>query len=109
MKALNGVLARGRLPPEASASRVATPTEDDLSAWKELDPGTQVLEEGARVPYDKAAEEFYSRPGTARSRRQWVPRRRAAPRRPCSVTAEARVDSARALSNPDAIAPCSSG
>jgi acetylornithine deacetylase/succinyl-diaminopimelate desuccinylase-like protein len=41
---------------------VVPPTEEELAAWKELDPGAQVLAEGgARPADDAAADAFYLR------------------------------------------------
>ena len=63
MQALQGVVAGvDGLPPEPLRAGVATPTEDELVAWRELDPGSQVLSDGgARASDSKAAEEFYVR------------------------------------------------
>ncbi len=63
LQALRGVFAGDDgLPPEPLRVGVATPTEDEVAAWRELDPGSQVLEEGGSRPADhKAAEEFYLR------------------------------------------------
>ena len=63
MQALSGVLAGADgLPPEPLRAGSVAPSGDELAAWKELDPGAQVLEEGgARPSDDRAAEDFYLR------------------------------------------------
>jgi acetylornithine deacetylase/succinyl-diaminopimelate desuccinylase-like protein len=63
METLRGVLAseNGLLPEELRAG-VATPTEEELAAWKELAPGSQILTEGGARPADpRAADDFYLR------------------------------------------------
>jgi acetylornithine deacetylase/succinyl-diaminopimelate desuccinylase-like protein len=50
------------LPPEPLRVGVAPPSDEELAAWKELDPGSEVLAEGGARPADpRAAEEFYIR------------------------------------------------
>lgn len=63
MQALRGVMAGDDgIPPEPLRAGVAPPTEDELAAWKELDPGSQVITEGGARPSDSdAAEQFYLR------------------------------------------------
>ncbi len=63
VQTLRGVLAgdNGLLPDELRAG-VAPPTEEELAAWKELDPGARVLSEGGARPADaQAADDFYLR------------------------------------------------
>ena len=63
MQALRGVLPgeNGLLRDELRAG-VAAPTEAELDAWRELEPGAQLLAEGGARPADaRAAEEFYLR------------------------------------------------
>ncbi|HET6643446.1 MAG TPA: M20/M25/M40 family metallo-hydrolase [Gaiellaceae bacterium] len=63
MQTLRSVLPRenGLLPDELRAG-VVQPTEEELAAWRELDPGAQVLSEGGARPADaQAAEDFYLR------------------------------------------------
>jgi acetylornithine deacetylase/succinyl-diaminopimelate desuccinylase-like protein len=63
MHTLRGVLPRenGRLPEPLRAG-VAPVSEEELAAWRELDPGSEMLEEGGALPSDSsAAEEFYVR------------------------------------------------
>ena len=58
MDALRGVTSE---PPELQAGAVP-PTEEELAAWRELDPGAEVLaDQGARPKDAAAAEEFYVR------------------------------------------------
>jgi acetylornithine deacetylase/succinyl-diaminopimelate desuccinylase-like protein len=63
MQALGGVLpGPDGLPPEPLRVGSVPPSDEELEAWKELDPGAQVIEEGgARPSDDRAAEEFYLR------------------------------------------------
>ena len=63
MQTLRGVLpGEDGLPPEPLRAGVVPPTEEELAAWAELDPGSEVLAEGGARPSDaKAAEEFYVR------------------------------------------------
>lgn len=63
MQTLLGVLpGEDGLPPEPLRAGVVPPTEEELAAWGELDPGSEVLAEGGARPSDaKAAEEFYVR------------------------------------------------
>jgi acetylornithine deacetylase/succinyl-diaminopimelate desuccinylase-like protein len=63
MQALGGVLpGDDGLPPEPLRAGVVPPTAEELAAWRELDPGSQVLAEGGARPADaEAAEEFYVR------------------------------------------------
>jgi acetylornithine deacetylase/succinyl-diaminopimelate desuccinylase-like protein len=50
------------LLPAALRAGAAPPTEEELAAWRELDPGSQVLAEGGARPSDAGAEEdFYVR------------------------------------------------
>jgi len=63
MQTLRSVLPGddGLLPDELRAG-VVPPTEEELAAWKELDPGAQVLSEGGARPADaQAAGDFYVR------------------------------------------------
>ena len=63
MRTLSGVLPgeHGRLPEPLRAG-VAPASEEELAAWRELDPGSEMLEEGGALPSDStAAEEFYVR------------------------------------------------
>jgi acetylornithine deacetylase/succinyl-diaminopimelate desuccinylase-like protein len=58
MKSLEAVLA---VPPELRAG-TAPPTPEELAAWRELDPGDDVLAaQGARPAEANAAAEFYER------------------------------------------------
>jgi acetylornithine deacetylase/succinyl-diaminopimelate desuccinylase-like protein len=63
MRTLRGVLpGEDGLPPEPLRAGVVPPTEEELAAWGELDPGSEVLAEGGAGPSDaNAAEEFYVR------------------------------------------------
>ena len=63
MQALAGVLpGPDGLPPEPLRVGSVAPSEDEIRAWRELDPGAQVIEEGGARPADpRAAEEFYLR------------------------------------------------
>jgi acetylornithine deacetylase/succinyl-diaminopimelate desuccinylase-like protein len=63
MQTLRGVLpGENGLPPDELRAGVVPPTEEELAAWKELDPGAQVLAEGGARPADtRAADEFYLR------------------------------------------------
>ena len=63
MQTLRGVLPgeNGLLPDELRAG-IVPPTDAELAAWKELDPGSQVLAEGGARPADaRALEDFYLR------------------------------------------------
>ncbi|HKY12144.1 MAG TPA: M20/M25/M40 family metallo-hydrolase, partial [Gaiellaceae bacterium] len=63
MQTLHGVLPgeNGLLPDELRAG-IVPPTDAELAAWKELDPGSQVLAEGGARPADaRAPEDFYLR------------------------------------------------
>jgi acetylornithine deacetylase/succinyl-diaminopimelate desuccinylase-like protein len=63
MQTLRGVLPgeNGSLPDELRAG-VAPPTEEELAAWKQLTPGSEVLaESGARPADARVAEDFYLR------------------------------------------------
>lgn len=63
MQTLRGVLpgGNGLLPDELRAGAVP-PSEEELAAWRKLDPGAQVLAEGgARPAGAQAAEDFYVR------------------------------------------------
>ena len=58
MQAFEAVAA---IPDELRAG-TASPTDDELGAWRELEPGADVLAgQGARPKDDSAAEEFYLR------------------------------------------------
>jgi acetylornithine deacetylase/succinyl-diaminopimelate desuccinylase-like protein len=58
MQALAAVTA---MPEELRAGAVP-PTEEELAAWRELEPGADVLaDQGARPKDDRAANEFYLR------------------------------------------------
>jgi acetylornithine deacetylase/succinyl-diaminopimelate desuccinylase-like protein len=62
-RTLSGVLAGddGLLSAPLRAG-VVPPSDDELAAWRELDPGSRVLAEGgARPADDRAAEDFYLR------------------------------------------------
>jgi acetylornithine deacetylase/succinyl-diaminopimelate desuccinylase-like protein len=63
MQTLRGVLpGENGLLPEPLRAGLATPTQEELSAWRELDPGAEMLEEGGARPADAgAAEDFYVR------------------------------------------------
>jgi acetylornithine deacetylase/succinyl-diaminopimelate desuccinylase-like protein len=62
MQTLRGVVAEDGLPPEPLRAGVAPPTDEELAAWRELEPGTELLAEGgARAADARAAEEFYLR------------------------------------------------
>ncbi|MDQ3777458.1 MAG: M20/M25/M40 family metallo-hydrolase [Actinomycetota bacterium] len=63
IETLRGVLpGADGLPPEALRTGVEPPTDEELEAWTQLDPGAQVIEEGgARASDPKAADEFYVR------------------------------------------------
>ena len=63
MQALGGVLpGEDGLPPGPLRGGSVPPSEEELEAWKELDSGAQVMEDGGARPSDeRAAEEFYLR------------------------------------------------
>ncbi|HEX2432738.1 MAG TPA: M20/M25/M40 family metallo-hydrolase [Gaiellaceae bacterium] len=63
MQTLRGVLpGDDGLPPDELRVGVVPPTEEERAAWKELDPGAQVLAEGGARPADAAAvDDFYLR------------------------------------------------
>jgi acetylornithine deacetylase/succinyl-diaminopimelate desuccinylase-like protein len=63
MQTLRAVLpGEDGLPPEALRAGAVPPTEEELAAWEELDPGAQVLAEGgARRADARAADDFYVR------------------------------------------------
>jgi acetylornithine deacetylase/succinyl-diaminopimelate desuccinylase-like protein len=63
MRVLEAVLPGGDgLPPEALHAGTVPPSDEELKAWKELDPGAKVLAEGGARPADpRAAEDFYLR------------------------------------------------
>jgi acetylornithine deacetylase/succinyl-diaminopimelate desuccinylase-like protein len=63
MQTLRGVLpGEDGLPPEELRAGVNPPREEELAAWKKLDPGAQVLSEGgARPAHTRAAGDFYLR------------------------------------------------
>jgi acetylornithine deacetylase/succinyl-diaminopimelate desuccinylase-like protein len=63
METLRGVLPaeNGRVPEPLRVGTVP-PSADELEAWNELDPGSDVIAEGGAQPSDSsAAEEFYVR------------------------------------------------
>jgi len=62
LQTLSGVLPReGRLPEPLRAG-ITPPAEAELAAWRELQPGVEVIaEQGARPLDARAAEEFYLR------------------------------------------------
>jgi acetylornithine deacetylase/succinyl-diaminopimelate desuccinylase-like protein len=63
LQALRGVLpGENGLVPELLRAGLVPPSNEELEAWKELDPGAQVLAEGGARPADaQSAEEFYVR------------------------------------------------
>ena len=63
MQTLRGVLpGEDGLPPEELRVGAVPPTDEELAAWRELDPGSQVIAEGgARDADTRAADEFYVR------------------------------------------------
>ena len=63
MRTLRGVLpGENGLAPEPLRAGVAAPSEEEVRAWRELDPGSAVLEESGARPADAgAAQEFYAR------------------------------------------------
>jgi acetylornithine deacetylase/succinyl-diaminopimelate desuccinylase-like protein len=63
MQTLRGVLpGEDGLPPEELRVGAVPPTDEELAAWRELDPGSQVIAEGgARGADTRAADEFYVR------------------------------------------------
>jgi acetylornithine deacetylase/succinyl-diaminopimelate desuccinylase-like protein len=63
MQALRGVLpGDDGLPPEPLRAGTVPPSDEELAAWRELDPGSRVMAEGgARPADDQAAEDFYLR------------------------------------------------
>jgi acetylornithine deacetylase/succinyl-diaminopimelate desuccinylase-like protein len=61
-QALAGVLPRDGRVPEPLRQGIAPPTEEELEAWRGLQPGAEALSEQGAVPLDpRAAEEFYVR------------------------------------------------
>jgi acetylornithine deacetylase/succinyl-diaminopimelate desuccinylase-like protein len=66
MQTLRGVLpGEDGLPPEPLRIGTVPPTEEELTAWRELEPGANVIAEGGARPADlKAAEDFYVRTWT---------------------------------------------
>jgi acetylornithine deacetylase/succinyl-diaminopimelate desuccinylase-like protein len=62
-RTLSGVLPGDEgLLPEPLRAGVIPPSDDELAAWRELDPGSRVLAEGGARPADaRAAEDFYLR------------------------------------------------
>jgi acetylornithine deacetylase/succinyl-diaminopimelate desuccinylase-like protein len=61
-QALAAVMPRDGRLPEPLREGVVPPTADELSAWTELQPGAEALEEQGAVPTDgRAAEDFYLR------------------------------------------------
>jgi acetylornithine deacetylase/succinyl-diaminopimelate desuccinylase-like protein len=63
MQTLRGVLpGEDGLVPEPLRAGVVPPTDEELAAWKELSPGSQILAEGDARPADaRAADDFYLR------------------------------------------------
>jgi acetylornithine deacetylase/succinyl-diaminopimelate desuccinylase-like protein len=63
METLRGVLpGDDGLPPEPLRVGAVPPSEEELEAWRQLDPGADVIVEGGARPADgSAAEEFYLR------------------------------------------------
>jgi acetylornithine deacetylase/succinyl-diaminopimelate desuccinylase-like protein len=63
MQTLRGVLpGENGLAPTPLRAGIAAPSDEEVRAWRELDAGSDVLEEGGARPSDsKAAEEFYAR------------------------------------------------
>ena len=63
MQTLRGVLpGENGLAPEPLRVGVAAPSDEEARAWRDLAPGSDVLEEGGARPSDsKAAEDFYVR------------------------------------------------
>ena len=60
--ALTEALAAVTAMPEELRAGIVPPTNEEIAAWRELDPGAQVLaEQGARPRDAAAAEEFYLR------------------------------------------------
>ena len=60
--ALMQTLAAVVAEPDELEEGIVAPTDEELSAWRELEPGAEVLAgEGARPKDAKAAEEFYLR------------------------------------------------
>ena len=60
--ALMQALAAVAEEPEVLKAGIAPPTEEELAAWAELEPGADVLaDQGARPKDERAAEEFYRR------------------------------------------------
>ena len=58
MQALAAVVAE----PDELEAGIAQPTDEELSAWGELEPGERVLaDQGARPKDERAAEDFYLR------------------------------------------------
>ena len=63
MEALRGVLpGENGLLPDPLRTGLVPPSQEELEAWKELDPGAEVLAESDARPADgSAADEFYLR------------------------------------------------
>ena len=63
MQTLRAVLPCGNgLLPEPLRAGVAAPSDEEVHAWGELAPGSELLEEGGARPSDPtAADEFYAR------------------------------------------------
>jgi acetylornithine deacetylase/succinyl-diaminopimelate desuccinylase-like protein len=60
--ALTASLAAVTALPDELRAGIVPPTEEELAAWRELDPGSEVLaEQGARPRDAAAADEFYRR------------------------------------------------
>ena len=63
MQTLHGVLpGENGLVPEPLRVGIVPPSDEELEAWKQLDPGSEVLAEGGARPADpRAAKDFYAR------------------------------------------------
>jgi acetylornithine deacetylase/succinyl-diaminopimelate desuccinylase-like protein len=63
MQTLRGVLpGEDGLPPEELRAGAVPPSDEEVAAWVELNPGSQLLAEGgARPSDDHAADDFYLR------------------------------------------------
>ena len=62
MQTLSGVLARDGLLPEPLRAGIASPTQEELAGWRELQPGGEAIAEQGSRPMDPAAgEDFYVR------------------------------------------------
>jgi acetylornithine deacetylase/succinyl-diaminopimelate desuccinylase-like protein len=62
MQTLAGILPRDGRLPEPLREGVQPPTEEELSGWKQLSTGAQVLRDAGAQPYDeRAADEYHLR------------------------------------------------